>query len=58
MPADSMSELNSGNVNVDPFSVKMAFGTYVCCAKICKSALTTDLVSGLRMGIAKRYLEK
>ena len=58
MPAASMSDLNSCDVNVDPLTVNMVFGTYECWVKICMSASTTDFLSGLRMAIAKRYLEK
>ena len=45
-------------MNVVPLSVKIVLGTYECCVKICMSASTTDFVSGLRIGIAKRYLKK
>ena len=44
----------TSDVNAEPLSVIMCFGTYACFVKMSSRALTTDFVSGLRIGIANR----
>ena len=55
--ADFLSLFTSWDVKVDPRSARMICGMYERCVKICIRASTTDLMFGLRKGIAKRYLE-